>query len=115
MSEDAPRPGTTAAIDRRVEHLAEKVDALESRMAAVEQNQNHARELQTLQFTAIQSDQRAMLAKLEIIVAAQTGLDARLNAKDVEAARFMSDPMATAAGQAVMKTVNVVSRYAGVF
>jgi len=68
-------------------------------MSAVELNQAHAETLQTLQFAAVQKGQDAVLAKLELI-------DARLNAKDVEATRAMSDPMATAAGQAVMKLVN---------
>lgn len=107
MSDD-PRPGTTAAIDRRVEHLAEKIDQLETRMAAVEANMTHARELQTMQFTAIQSSQSAVMAKLE-------SMEARLQTKDLEAERYKSDPMATPAGQSIMKIVSdVTQRTAGI-
>ena len=95
MSTD-DRPATAT---QRFERIEEKLDSLELRVAAVEANQTHARELQTLQFAAFQKGQDAVLAKLELI-------DPRLSAKDVEAARMIQDPMASPAGQTVMRLVN---------
>lgn len=100
MSE-GPRPGTTASVERHVEHLAEKVDGLETRMAAVELNQAHARELQERDFKIIESGQKLVLATLERI-------EDRLATKDVEAAKAMSDPMETAAGRAIMAVIKDV-------
>ena len=90
------RPTTAAA---RFERIDEKLDHLELRVAAVEANQSHARELQTMQFTAFQKGQDAVMSKLESI-------QLQLQAKDIEAARMIQDPMASPAGQAVMKLVN---------
>lgn len=101
MSSDDPRPGTTADAIHRLERVEEKVDKLETRMGTVEMNQQHARELQTLHFTTV-------FAKLDAIAATQAAVEARLNTKDVEAARAMSDPMATPAGQAVMGVVGTI-------
>src|SRR5688572_15317782 len=95
MSTD-DRPATAS---QRFERIEEKLDSLELRVAAVEANQTHARELQTMQFVAFQKGQDAVLSKLDMI-------DARLNAKDVESARMIQDPMASPAGQAIMRAVN---------
>jgi hypothetical protein len=95
MSTD-DRPTTPSA---RFERIEDKLDSLEQRVARVEDNQTHAKELQALQFSAFQKGQDAVLAKLD-------SLSAMLAAKDVEAARMIQDPTASPAGQAVMKIVN---------
>ena len=104
MSTD-DRPPTTAG---RLDHLADKIDALEERMSAVEQEQKHAKELLGFQFASV-------LSKLDSIDARLSAQALALQAKDVEQARMASDPTATPAGQAIMKIVtDMASRMAGI-
>lgn len=97
MSED-PRPGTTAAVEQRVTRIESKVDSLETRVARVEVDVDHTRELLSLQFTAVQTGQTALMAKFE-------GMSSKLTAGAVEAARMMADPSATSAGKQIMERV----------
>ena len=100
MSED-PRPGTTASVERRVERLDEKVDALENRVAAVEINLSHTREMLTLQFAAVKSGQDATLTKLDL-------LDKQLQQAFLEGARMMADPTMTPAGKRIVDDLKAV-------
>lgn len=106
MSNDEPRPGTTASVERHVEHLSDKVSQLETRVAAVELNLGHTRDLLGAQLKALESGQNAVLAKLEAVNVA-------IQASNVRAAEAMSDPLQTAAGRSVMAIITDMTSWRG--
>lgn len=102
---DEPRPGTAASLDRRIERIEAQldvqkaiVDGLVTDMAVMKVEQGHTKDLMQAEFRALGAGQNTLAAKLDVI-------GTSLSHKDVEAARMIADPNATAAGQAVMTLI----------
>lgn len=113
--DDAPRPGTTASVERNVEKLADKVDAqdrvvagLVTDFAVMKAEQSHLRELMQAEFKALAAGQAVQTAKLDAIAI-------QLSDGQVKAAQAMGDPMETPAGRAVMAIVgDIRTRMSGI-
>lgn len=84
-----------------MEELSKQVSQLETRVAAVELNLGHTRDMLGAQLKALEAGQTAVLVRLDTI-------NQSLNSSNIRAAEAMSDPLETAAGRAVMQVVNSV-------
>lgn len=95
MSETEPRPGTTAAVEKRVERIEEKVDNLEVRVVGVEKDLAHTRQVLELQLTAVVKGQESVSAKID-------ALSATFSSAQMQGAAMLGDPESTPAGRQVV-------------
>lgn len=100
MSEE-PRPGTNAAIERRLERVELQMGAfdasvgrLDTRMALVEQEQRHARDMTASEFRATNAKVDAVGMKLDQILS-----------MSAQAAAMSANPEESPAGRLVMKAI----------